>query len=197
MDCSPPGSSIHGILQAIILEWVAISFSRGSSRPRDWTWVSCIAGRCFNLWATREAPTCLRAQSFPRLLKMVVANVPSPQDSCSSHWPSTELEVTTGFSRASLVAQMVKNLPPMRETLERLGKCPGGGHGNPLQYSCLENPRGHRGLAGHSPWGCKELDGTQWLSTAHTPVWVTHENGPQNSRKCSIQRLHFDCKGYI
>ena len=46
-DCSPPGSSVHGILQARILEWVAISFSRGSSRPRDQTQVSHIAGRCF------------------------------------------------------------------------------------------------------------------------------------------------------
>ena len=55
MDCSPPGSSVRGILQARILEWVAISFSRGSSRPRDWAQVSCIAGRRFNLWATREA----------------------------------------------------------------------------------------------------------------------------------------------
>ena len=49
VDCSPPGSSIHEILQARILEWVAISFSRGSSRPKDRTQVSCIAGRCFNL----------------------------------------------------------------------------------------------------------------------------------------------------
>ena len=49
MDCSPPGSSVHGILQARILEWGAISFSRGSSRPSDQTQVSCIAGRCFNL----------------------------------------------------------------------------------------------------------------------------------------------------
>ena len=55
MDCSLPGSSLHGILQANILEWVAISFSRGSSQPRDRTWVSHIVGRCFNLWATREA----------------------------------------------------------------------------------------------------------------------------------------------
>ena len=54
VDCSPPGSSVHGILQARILEWVAISFSRGSSRPRDQTQVSCIAGRRFNLWATRK-----------------------------------------------------------------------------------------------------------------------------------------------
>ena len=49
VDCSLPGSSIHGILQARILEWVAISFSRGSSRPRDQIQVSCIAGRRFML----------------------------------------------------------------------------------------------------------------------------------------------------
>ena len=54
MDCSPPGSFVHGILQAKILEWVAIVFSRGSSQPRDQTWVSCIADRFFALWATRE-----------------------------------------------------------------------------------------------------------------------------------------------
>ena len=54
MDCSPPGSSVHGIFQARILEWVAISFSRRSSWPRDWTWVSRIVGRRFTIWATRE-----------------------------------------------------------------------------------------------------------------------------------------------
>ena len=47
MDCSLPGFSVHGIFQARVLEWVAISFSRGLSRPRDWTWVSCIVGRRF------------------------------------------------------------------------------------------------------------------------------------------------------
>ena len=54
MDCSPPGSSVHGILQARTLEWSAISFSRGFSWPRDWTQVSCIAGRFFTIWATRK-----------------------------------------------------------------------------------------------------------------------------------------------
>ena len=54
MDCSLPGSSVHGILQARILGWVAITFSRGSSRLRDRTRVSCIAGRFFTIWATRE-----------------------------------------------------------------------------------------------------------------------------------------------
>ena len=52
LDCSLSGSSVYGILQARMLEWVAIPFSRGSSQPRDWTWVSCIAGR---FWATGEA----------------------------------------------------------------------------------------------------------------------------------------------
>ena len=64
MDCIvqgvTPGSSVHGISQARILEWVAISFSRGSSRPRDWTWVSC-TGRWRPTW---EAPTELVAVLF-------------------------------------------------------------------------------------------------------------------------------------
>ena len=55
VDCSLPGSSVHCILQARILQWVAISFFRGSSQPRDWTWFSCIAGRFFNVWTIREA----------------------------------------------------------------------------------------------------------------------------------------------
>ena len=55
MDCSPPGFSIHGILQETILEWIAIPFSRGSSQSRDQAWVSWIAGRFFTIWATREA----------------------------------------------------------------------------------------------------------------------------------------------
>ena len=54
MDCSPPGSSVHGVFQARVLEWAAISFSRGSSPPRDWTLVSHIVDRHFTVWATRE-----------------------------------------------------------------------------------------------------------------------------------------------
>ena len=54
MDCSLPGSSVHGIFQARVLEWIAISFSRGSSLPRDRTRVSRIVDRRFTVWATRE-----------------------------------------------------------------------------------------------------------------------------------------------
>ena len=54
LDCSLSSPSVHRNLQARILEWVAISFSSGSSLPRDWTWVSHTAGRFFTFWATRE-----------------------------------------------------------------------------------------------------------------------------------------------
>ena len=66
MDCSPPGSSVHGILQARILEWVAVPSSRGSSQPRGRTQVSLIAGGFFTSWATREAHT---STSISRLLQ--------------------------------------------------------------------------------------------------------------------------------
>ena len=60
MDCSTPGSSVREIFQARVLEWVAISFFRGSSQPRDQTWVSYIAGRFFTIWALQKVPcVCL------------------------------------------------------------------------------------------------------------------------------------------
>ena len=73
--------------------------------------------------------------------------------------------------RPFLVAQMVKNPPAMWETWIRslipgLERSLRGGHGNPLQYSCLENPLEQRNLVSYSPWGCKELDMTEWPSIA-------------------------------
>ena len=53
-----------------------------------------------------------------------------------------------------------------------LGRFPGGGHGNPVQYSCLVNPHGQRSLVGYSPWGCKEWDTTERLSTAPDSIKV-------------------------
>ena len=63
VDCSLPGSSLHGFFQARILEWVAISFSRRSSWPRDWTQVSRIIGMRFPVWATREVPQSLALEA--------------------------------------------------------------------------------------------------------------------------------------
>ena len=53
-----------------------------------------------------------------------------------------------------------------------LGRFPGGGHGNPRQYSCLVNPHGQRSLGGNSPWGCKEWDMTERLSTAQDSIKI-------------------------
>ena len=76
MDCSSPDSSVHGIFQAKTLACVAIPFSRGSSRPRDWIWISCIAGRFFMIWTTKEVPDI-----SPFLTKKVYANL-DPYQQC-------------------------------------------------------------------------------------------------------------------
>jgi len=80
-NCSPPGPSVHGIPQTRILEWVAISSSRGSSWCRNWTVASCIVGRFFTVWATREAPqnsdwkyTKCETVPFPPSKNLPVAN---------------------------------------------------------------------------------------------------------------------------
>ena len=64
MDCSPPGSSVPGVLQARILEWIVIPYSRASSWPRNQTWVACIAGSFFTVWAAREALEILESKCF-------------------------------------------------------------------------------------------------------------------------------------
>ena len=76
MDCRPPGSSDHGILQARILEWVAILFSRGSSGLRDQTRVSCTAGRFFTIWATAAAAAAKLLQSCPTLCDPIDGSPP-------------------------------------------------------------------------------------------------------------------------
>ena len=64
LNGSPPGSSVHGISQTRILEWVAISSSRGSSQPRDRSWASHIAGKFFTVWATREGQYYIKMTPF-------------------------------------------------------------------------------------------------------------------------------------
>ena len=95
MDCSPPGSSVHGIFQARILEWIAIFFSRRSFQPRDRTWVSYIAVRFFTNSPTREDQVFIRCiylfcpgskyivtilgrLLFHRAIATPVLNIPSP-----------------------------------------------------------------------------------------------------------------------
>ena len=81
MDCSPPGSSICGILQARILEWVAIPFSRGSSQPRDRTLVSCTVGGLFTVWVTKEGQWAVRSVWVGKKPKTIGPKHFSPQSS--------------------------------------------------------------------------------------------------------------------
>ena len=73
--CDPMDCTVHGILKTRVLEWTPIPFSRGSSLPRDQTWVSCIAGRFFTNWATREAPASFNERQLvlrkTQLLRLV------------------------------------------------------------------------------------------------------------------------------
>ena len=87
MVCSPLGFSVHGILQAIILEWVGISSSVRSSWPRDWTQVSCIAGRFFTCWAIIEESPFLLLMTINSLVLYNKYSLPlvSSGNCCASH----------------------------------------------------------------------------------------------------------------
>ena len=91
--CDPMAYIVHGILQARILEWVAFPFSRGSSQPRDWTQVFHIAGRGFNLWATREAPRNLWAPGKQLCV---------PKSKQQMNWPDAGRQEELGSTGPSL-----------------------------------------------------------------------------------------------
>ena len=111
---SLPGFSVHGILQARILEWITIHFSRGTSQPRDRTLVSCIAGRLFTVWAIGKS-------------------LSSGQESacqCRGHrFGPGRFHILQGESACN--AQDPGSVPGS-------GRSSGEGNGNPLEYSCLE-----------------------------------------------------------
>ena len=104
MDCCPPGFSIHGILQAIILEWVAIPFSRRSFWPRNWTWVSRIAGRFITVWATRKSPNL----SFSSVQSLSRVRLCNPMN-CSMPGLPVHHQLQT-----HLISKIFHNLVPFR-----------------------------------------------------------------------------------
>ena len=131
MDCNLPGSSVHGIFQARILEWVAILFSRGSSPPRDWTWISCIAGRFSTFYATTEAH-----------LLWINVNI------CSAEFPHLYSFCAYSIWRVQALWDGFWKIPWRREWLPTSVFLPGEFHGQ-------------RSLVGYSPWGCRGLDMTE------------------------------------
>ena len=148
MDYSLPGSSVHGIFQARILEWVVISFSRGSSQLRDQALVSCIAGR--RLLSEPPGKHCLSSKIFKNPLRTIVfyclmaLGLPGGSDGKESTFNAGDRGLIPGS-----------------------GRSPGEGNGNLLQYSCLGKSYRQRSLLGYSPWGCKESDMTEGLILSH------------------------------
>ena len=118
-DYSPLGSSVHGILQARVLEWVAVSFSRGSSRPRDRIRVSCLASRFFTLYGTLQVFLC-----FPQKFKM----------SCRIHLIHCGDPGFLSANSLGILDLWLYRWKDLRSTIF------GEENGNPLQYSGLENP---------------------------------------------------------
>ena len=115
MDCSPLGFSVHGILQARMLEWVAMPSSRGSSRPRDWTHISCsscIAGGFFTTDPPRKPglhPLCFRKSLFIyyKMLVTSLANNIYPQtDPCKTDLPAFAVSIDdTALYLAALICK--------------------------------------------------------------------------------------------
>ena len=93
MDSSPPGSSVHGALQARVLEWVAIPFSRRSSPPWDRIWVFCIAGVYFTVWAIREAPWHI-VESFNFILPVLIKVTIVHSNRFQCHWMNSQNKST-------------------------------------------------------------------------------------------------------
>ena len=135
MDCSPPGSSSQGISQARILEWVAISFSRGSSWPRDRTWVSRIAGRRFTFWATREAQRDVPGTSPVRIPVAGLLSRKEQRELLKRQKASWEVCLKAGTQ------------PAQHARAARPGP---------------QRKRGHRGDGNASPGGCLQGDAPGW-----------------------------------
>ena len=175
MDCSPPGSSVRGIFQTRILEWVANLSSRGSSWPKGQTWVSHLAGRFFTIWATRKAlvlktlPTfawrfslwfcCFTflvvkswlISTFPQALSLS-----SIRTRNTHFWYCSQLFDFPGGSDSKVSAYNAGDrFDP------RVGKIPWRRKWQPPPVLLPGKSHGQSILVGYSPWGCKESDTTE------------------------------------
>ena len=111
----------------------------------------------------------MRASLVAQLIKNPPAMQETPVWFLGQEVPWRRNSYPLQYSWASLVVQTVKesacNVGDLG-SVPGLGRSPGGGHGNPLHYSCPENPQGQNSLVGYSPWGRKKSHMTEWLSTA-------------------------------
>ena len=154
MDCSPPGSSVHWIFQARILEWVAISFSRGSSWPRDRTQVYCIGRWILYHWATREAPPCLMVPSALHWWWVYFAWAQIPQFQAASWVEGLDL-IHLGAPLAFMVTS-TRQVPRKQWSAEP--------HESKMWFNNLSF------LIFHCSWS--QLDALKRFSQSHSPTGV-------------------------
>ena len=146
MDYSLSDFSIHGISQGRILEWVAISFSRGYSRPRDWTWVSSTAGRLFTIWAIRESGPITSWQLDGKTVETVTDFIFLGSKIMADGDCSHEIKRLLLLGRKAMtnLNSILKSrditLLTKVHVVKGSTRSPGKGNGNSLQYSRLENP---------------------------------------------------------
>ena len=138
MDCSPPGSSVHEILQARVLEWVAISFSRGSSRPSGGTWVSHIASRFFTIWATSEA-------SVPKDRFFSIGNEIGPWQFKNHLW--MERESLSPLNRSQLPKTLSKHVDLSHSLISELIALARDSRAAQLSNSCSPRDRIEKKMA--------------------------------------------------
>ena len=158
MDCNPPASSVHGISQARILERVAISFSRRSSQPRNWIWVSCIAGGFF----TKNPPMSYERSPTSRLyfLPFILLFLSLTGSNC--------LPVT--------ISSLVRMYLPSNSILRRR-------QWQPIPVLLPEEYHGWRSMVGRGPWGREESDTTERLHFHFSLSRIGEGNG--NPLQCS------------
>ena len=147
MDCSLPGSSVHGILQTRILEWVDIPSSRGSSQPRDRTWCSCIAGRFFTVWVTREA----QYKPYINVVWLARMRLGKKEQSFLLWWLLDILcmEVGGGVQAVKVFELLYLEYPFFTKTCSMFLRR----HWRPTPVLLPGKSHGWRSLAGCSPWG--------------------------------------------
>ena len=150
----PMDYTVHGILRAGILQWVAVPFSRESSQPRDGTQVSHIAGRFFTSWATREA--------------CGLALLP-----CK--WYSSDLAILLLLSYSSLLGHTEMSMSNLYHQRRQW-------HPTPVLLPWKSH--GRRSLVGCSPWGRWELDTTQWLHFHFSLSCIGEGNGNPRQCSC-------------
>ena len=207
MDCSPPSSPVHGIIQARILEWVAIPFSRGSSQPRDRTQVSCTAGRFFTVWATRETPIVSKDESIKDsflwdsflwislcLFRTSEGKYPTETISMNSRGKKGLRNVVHPFAKRLLG---LLNQPRGISMFRVLGCWLLGqstvwwDRGKRRRRQWQPTPvllpgksHGRRSLVGCSPWGCEESDTTEQLHFHFSLSCIGEGNGDPLQCSC-------------